>query len=179
VALRRDLMAVSLMTVAACACSAGGSHTAAPGGTPTGHRRMPVVARLRATLPAADDIDLSRPLFTAADRRACGRRLSASPRIRFLGPRRWLLVVRCGRASATPVAGVLVRFVDVRVPDMLGPTAMEMRGVTNRLGLRLRTIPRRVAGPPTRVVAQHPRPGSVVAFGTTVTIVIGQPSESR
>jgi hypothetical protein len=157
--------AVAVMAIAS-GCAGGSSFHRTP------------VGPLRATMPAADEITLSRPLFARAERQACGRTQTAAPRIRFAGPRRWTLLIRCGGAAEDPVA-VHVRFVDVHVPNMLGPTEPEMQGVTNMLGLRLRVIRRRIRGDgETRVIAQRPRPGTVVGFGTTVTIVVGQPSRS-
>jgi len=127
---------IALLAMAAALCSC--SHhvaTTRPGVPPSRHSR--VVVHLRATMAGADDIDLDRPLFARAERGACGHLLHVQPSIRFLGPRRWLLGVPCGGAKGGR-QHVLVRFVDVHVPDMVGPVFARMQGVTNMLGLRLR-----------------------------------------
>ncbi len=135
--------------------------------------RVTIVGRLEATLPADDEQFEFRPVTRAAGRAACPGAAAVESGIRFLGPRRWLVLVRCSRPSTAPVAGVLVTFVDVRVPDLLGPVFPQLQGVTNRLGLRLRVHRRQGAGDaPTAVVTESPRPGTVLPFETAVRITI-------
>ncbi|HEY3765845.1 MAG TPA: hypothetical protein VGL44_11875 [Gaiellales bacterium] len=68
---------------------------------------------------------------------------------------------------------MLVTFVDARVPNMVGVAFAQPQGVTNRVGLRLRIIRGRHRRGPTRFVAQRPRAGTVVAFGTTIVVISG------
>jgi hypothetical protein len=166
----RGIGMTALAVVAGACVSAGGHPRVA-----IGSRHLHVVARVTATLPADDNVTEFRPIFRAAYRRACAGVTGARSQTRFLGPRRWLLVIRCATAPSRSVPGVLVTFVNVRVPDMLGPVFPQLQGVTNRLGLRLHVAERDAPGSaPTAVVRQWPRPGTIVPFGTTVRIVIAR-----
>jgi hypothetical protein len=136
-------------------------------------RHVPVVGEIRATLPADDDLTAFKSIYLAAYERACADVTSVEAWPRFFGAHRMLIVIRCGHPPDTPLfSAVRVNFINVRVPNLLGPVEPHPHGVTNRLGLHLRVI--KATGPTfTRVVRQHPRPASVVPFGTMVTVVYG------
>jgi hypothetical protein len=131
-----------------------------------------VVGTIRATLPADDNVIEYRSILLAAYRKACPDVTSVSAQLRPLHPpKSELILVQCGNPGSATRVAVRVVYTGVRVPDMLGPTIPELQGVTNRIGLRLaiRYIKRNAEA---RVIREEPRPGTVVAFGTTVRIVI-------
>ncbi len=175
---RRYAIAVALVAVVAVGCAGAAPAAIWPRvDTHTGAivwpRHVNIVGRIRATMPADDDTTKFSPLYRTAARIACPNAPSVESGTRFLSPRRWLILTRCGRLSHEQVPGVLVTFVDVRVPKMIGLAFPQPQGVTDRLGLRLRIVRGRRGRGPVRFVAQRPRAGTVVAFGTTVVVTRG------
>lgn len=136
-----------------------------------------VVGRLRAVLPADDNVVEYQRILLAAYRKACPDVMSVSAQFRPLhSPRSELIIVQCGSPGSAPRVAVRVVYTGVRVPDMLGPTFPQMQGVTIRIGLRLaiRYVRRDAEA---RVIRQVPSPGTVVPFGTTVRIVVARTGE--
>jgi hypothetical protein len=133
-----------------------------------------VAGTVRAALPADDNVIEYTSILLDAYRKACPDVTSVSARFRPLHwPKSELIVVQCGNPGPAPPVAVRVVYTGVRAPDMLGPAFPEMQGVTNRIGLRLaiRYVARNAEA---RVIRQEPRPGTVVAFGTTVRIVVAR-----
>lgn len=131
-----------------------------------------VVGTIRAVLPAQDNVIQYKSILLAAYRKACPDVTAVSAEFRPLHwPRSELIVVQCGSPGSASRVAVRVVFTGVRVPDMLGLTFPDMQGATSRIGLRLR-VRHIVRNAEARVIRQNPRPGTVVSFGTTVTIVV-------
>ncbi|HEY3766280.1 MAG TPA: hypothetical protein VGL44_14070, partial [Gaiellales bacterium] len=100
----RHAIALGLVAVAAVGCAGGAPaavwpHVDAHTGAIVWPRRVHIVGRISATLPADDDSTKFRPVYRAAARIACQGTTSVKSGTRFLSPRRWLLLIRCGRPS--------------------------------------------------------------------------------
>ena len=70
---------------------------------------------------------------------------------------------------------VRVRYTGVAVPDLLAPNEPHPTWNLTRIGLRHRIVVRQAT--PVEyghVIAQRPAPGTIVPFGTTITLVLGR-----
>jgi hypothetical protein len=129
-------------------------------------------------LPATDSLIAFKPVWLAVYSAACldVTDVQAIPR-RFhvphvFGPQRQLVDVRCDGATAVAVE---VRYSGVVVPELSAPNQPHPTWNLTRIGLRHRIVVRQaVPAEYGRVIAQRPAPGSVVPFGTTITLVIGR-----
>jgi hypothetical protein len=81
------------------------------------------------------------------------------------------VVVRCGDA---PARAVRVVYTGVTVPNLVGADDHSLSTLTAMLGLNINELSRRAQADeePNTIVEQHPAAGTVVPFGTTMTVVI-------
>lgn len=171
--------AILVLAVLSVGCQATSSTAVKPGATISNRLRHPrVIATITAVLPAADSVVAFRPVLLAVYASACSdvtdvwavpRRFDVS---RPFAARSQLIDVRCGAAS---VVAVRVKYTGVVVPDLTVPNEPHPTWNLARIGLRHRIVVRRATpGEYGHIVAQHPAPGSVVSFGTTILLVVGR-----
>jgi PASTA domain len=138
-------------------------------------KHAPVVGAVRAPEPPADDIRLFEPMLLAAYRQACSNVVSVESEIRALGPRSRMIFVRC---SGQRIKAVRLVFTGVVVPRLGGQqlAMQEPQSLLAMLGLHWQITQRRArdSEESNTVVEQHPAPGLVVPFGTTVRVVIAR-----
>jgi hypothetical protein len=114
-------------------------------------------------------------MLLAAYRQACSDVVSVESAIRALGPRSRMILVRC---SAQRIKAVRLVFTGVVVPRLGGQqlAMQEPQSLLAMLGLHwhITQRPARDTEKSNTVVEQHPAPGLVVPFGTTVRAVIAR-----
>jgi PASTA domain len=134
----------------------------------------PSKARLVGTIheakPPADDITLFQPIILDAYKVACPNVLDVQSQLRYT-KKGMFVVVRCGDA---PARAVRVVYTGVTVPNLVGADDDSFSTLAAMLGLNINELSRRAQADeePNTIVEQHPAAGTVVPFGTTMTVVI-------
>jgi len=133
-------------------------------------RRAKLVRTVRAPEPPGDNVEAFKPIMLDAYKIACPDVLSVQSEIRTLGSKRFV-VVRCGNR---PTRSVRVIYTGVTIPALVGEDAHSLDELGAMLGIDIHesTRPVRHGEESNTVVAQDPPPGSVVPFGSTLTVVV-------
>ena len=133
----------------------------------------PIIGTVSAPLPAADDVTKYRGILLDAYSKACQDVTDVQSAMVDFEPRSLLIDVRCPGRS---VVGVRLIYAGAVVPNVrCCPGMNEPRGILFAHGLRLRIVYRHSRkDEQSGIVVQRPAAGSVVPFGTVVTVVYGR-----
>jgi PASTA domain-containing protein len=133
-------------------------------------KRAKLVGTVRAPEPPGDNVEAFKPIMLDFYKIACPDVLSVQSEIRSEGSKEFI-VVRCGHR---PTRSVRVIYTGVTIPDLVGGSAHDLIDVGAMLGIHIHesTRPVRHGEESNTVVAQDPPGGSVVPFGSTMTVVV-------
>jgi len=118
-----------------------------------------------------DNVEALRPVFLAAYKKACRDVQSVESEFRS-NKSSTFIVVRCGDGARTRAVRVI--YTAVRIPDLIGDDAHGLNELAAMFQLHLVVTTRQVPGARNKVVNQEPPAGTVVPFGSTLTVTIVQ-----
>jgi hypothetical protein len=154
--------------------AAASSRTIDMMGSPGWPRPPRVIGTIRAVRPAVDSIVQFRAILVRVYAKACPRVRGARAVFRPYdvhgrdGFESQLVDVHCGIGQARTVRLI---YIGVTVPALVGSLAHQTPTIAALLGLRLKLITRAAGSANAgHVIAQHPAPGSIVRFGSTLVV---------